>query len=70
MTYLNAVAITGGFTYRAKDDRVFVVHNHKPKQDETQMTPGILSVLMNVFSDVLFYGFYNLLNLIIIRSVF
>ncbi|KAF3983301.1 MAG: polysaccharide export protein [Methylococcales symbiont of Hymedesmia sp. n. MRB-2018] len=70
MTYLNAVAITGGFTYRAKDDRVFVVHNHKPKQDETQMTPRILSVLMNVFSDVLFYGFYNLLNLIIIRSVF
>ena len=34
MTYLTAVAIAGGFTYRAKEDRVYVVHSNDPTQTE------------------------------------
>ena len=32
MTYLNAVAIAGGFTYRAKEDHVEVVRMNDPQQ--------------------------------------
>lgn len=46
MTYLNAVAIAGGFTYRAKEDFVYVVHGNDPSQQEVktkmdmQVMPG------------------------------
>ena len=36
MTYLNAVAIAGGFTYRAKEDYVYVVHSNDPKREEVK----------------------------------
>jgi len=34
MTYLNAVAIAGGYTYRAKKDHVLVVHVTDPQKQE------------------------------------
>jgi polysaccharide export outer membrane protein len=37
MTYLTAVAIAGGFTYRAKDQYVFVVRANDPKTKEVQV---------------------------------
>lgn len=37
ITYLNAVAIAGGFTYRAKESYVFVVHANNPKKEEIQI---------------------------------
>ncbi len=36
MTYLTAVAIAGGFTYRAVEKHVFVVHANDPNKKEVQ----------------------------------
>lgn len=36
MTYLNAVAIAGGYTYRAKEDYVMVVRMNDPQKTEVQ----------------------------------
>ena len=46
MTYLTAVAIAGGFTYRAKESFVYVIHSNDPEQKEietkleAQVMPG------------------------------
>jgi len=37
MTYLNAVAIAGGFTYRAKEDHVMVIRMNDPKKNEVRL---------------------------------
>ena len=37
MTYLNAVAIAGGFTYRAKEDHVMVIRRKDPKKTEIRL---------------------------------
>ena len=37
MTYLTAVAIAGGFTYRAKKDRVYVVRGSDPGREEIKL---------------------------------
>ena len=37
MTYLNAVAIAGGFTYRAKEDHVMVVRMKDPKKTQIRL---------------------------------
>ncbi len=37
MTYLNAIAIAGGFTYRAKEDRAYVVSGVDTSQEERQV---------------------------------
>ena len=37
MTYLTAVAIAGGFTYRAKKDRVYVVRGADPESEEIKL---------------------------------
>lgn len=37
MTYLTAIAISGGFTYRAKQDHVFVVRGDDPEQNEIKL---------------------------------
>jgi protein involved in polysaccharide export with SLBB domain len=37
MTYLNAVAIAGGFTYRAKEDHVMVIRMNDPKKNEIRL---------------------------------
>jgi polysaccharide export outer membrane protein len=37
MTYLTAVAIAGGFTYRAKKDHVYVVRGNDPDRDEIKL---------------------------------
>jgi len=37
MTFLTAVAIAGGYTYRAKKDVVFVVHANDPNREEIKM---------------------------------
>jgi polysaccharide export outer membrane protein len=37
MTYLTAVAIAGGFTYRAKKETVFVIHGNDSSQKETEI---------------------------------
>jgi polysaccharide export outer membrane protein len=37
MTYLNAVAIAGGFTYRAKTQYVFVIRSNDPSQTEIEI---------------------------------
>lgn len=37
MTYLKAIAIAGGFTYRAKQDQVFVVRANDPEQEEVKL---------------------------------
>lgn len=36
MTYLTAVAIAGGFTYRAKENVVYVIHGNDPSQKEVE----------------------------------
>ncbi len=38
MTYLNAVAIAGGFTYRAKEDHVLVIRANDAKKNEVKLT--------------------------------
>jgi polysaccharide export outer membrane protein len=37
MTYLTAIAIAGGFTYRAKQDYVFVVRADDSSQQEIKL---------------------------------
>ena len=37
MTYRNAVAIAGGFTYRAKEDHVIVIRMKDPKKQEIRL---------------------------------
>jgi polysaccharide export outer membrane protein len=37
MTYLNAVAIAGGFTYRAKRDDVYVIRADSETRDEIKV---------------------------------
>jgi polysaccharide export outer membrane protein len=37
MTYLNAVAVAGGFTYRAVQDRVYVIRANDPKKEELKL---------------------------------
>lgn len=37
MTYLTAIAIAGGYTYRAKKDVVYVVHVDDPDRDEVRL---------------------------------
>jgi protein involved in polysaccharide export with SLBB domain len=37
MTYLNAVAIAGGFTYRAKEDHVMVIRMNDPTKNEMRL---------------------------------
>lgn len=37
MSYLTAVAIAGGFTYRAKKDRVYVVRGNDPEREEIRL---------------------------------
>lgn len=36
MSYLTAVAIAGGFTYRAKENVVYVIHKDSPEQKEIE----------------------------------
>jgi protein involved in polysaccharide export with SLBB domain len=36
MSYLTAVAIAGGFTYRAKENFVYVIHSNDPEQKEVE----------------------------------
>lgn len=36
MTYLTAVAIAGGFTYRAKENLVYVIHSNDSSQQEIE----------------------------------
>jgi polysaccharide export outer membrane protein len=38
MTYLNAVAIAGGFTYRAVKDYVYVIRANDPKKEEQKLS--------------------------------
>jgi len=38
MTYMTAIAIAGGFTYRAKQDYVFVIRGDDPKQEEIRLS--------------------------------
>lgn len=38
MTYLNAVAIAGGFTYRAKTEYVLVIRSNDPSQAEIEIS--------------------------------
>jgi polysaccharide export outer membrane protein len=38
MTYLTAIAISGGFTYRAKQDHVFVIRGDDPEQKEIKLS--------------------------------
>ena len=38
MTYLNAVAIAGGFTYRAKEDHVLVIRANDDKKKEVTLS--------------------------------
>jgi len=37
MSYLNAVAIAGGYTYRAKKDYVMVIHANSPTQEPIEL---------------------------------
>ena len=37
MTYRNAIAIAGGFTYRAKEDHVMVIRMKDPKKQEIRL---------------------------------
>ena len=37
MTYLNAAAIAGGFTYRAKEDHVMVIRSKDPQKREIRL---------------------------------
>ncbi|MEI6706279.1 MAG: polysaccharide biosynthesis/export family protein [Methylococcales bacterium] len=36
MSYLTAIAIAGGFTYRAKESFVYVIHSNDPEQKEVE----------------------------------
>jgi len=38
MTYMTAIAIAGGFTYRAKQDVVYVIRGDDPKQEEIKLS--------------------------------
>ena len=38
MTYLNAAAIAGGFTYRAKEDHVLVIRANDAKKNEVKLS--------------------------------
>ena len=38
MTYLTAIAIAGGFTYRAKKDFVWVIRAEDPEQEEIKLS--------------------------------
>jgi len=38
MTYLTAIAISGGFTYRAKQDHVYVIRGNDPEQEEIKLS--------------------------------
>jgi polysaccharide export outer membrane protein len=38
MTYLTAIAIAGGFTYRAKQEHVFVIRADDPEQQEIKLS--------------------------------
>jgi polysaccharide export outer membrane protein len=40
MTYLTAVAIAGGFTYRAKKDHVYVVRADDTEREEIKLDIG------------------------------
>jgi protein involved in polysaccharide export with SLBB domain len=37
ITYLTAIAMAGGYTYRAKKDVVYVIHGNDPEQEETKL---------------------------------
>ena len=37
MTYLTAVAIAGGYTYRSKKDRVYVIRGDDPEREEHKL---------------------------------
>ena len=37
LTYLEAIANAGGFTYRAKQDHVFVIRGEDPEQEEIKL---------------------------------
>ena len=37
MTYLTAIAISGGFTYRARQNHVYVVRGDDPEQNEIKL---------------------------------
>jgi len=38
MTYMTAIAIAGGFTYRAKQDYVWVIRGDDPEQKEIKLS--------------------------------
>jgi len=38
MTYMTAIAIAGGFTYRAKQDFVYVIRGDDPEQNEIKLS--------------------------------
>ena len=38
MTYLKAIVIAGGFTYRAKQDYVYVIRADDPEQKELKLS--------------------------------
>jgi polysaccharide export outer membrane protein len=38
LTYLTAIANAGGFTYRAKQDHVFVIRGDDPTQTEIKLS--------------------------------
>lgn len=38
MTYMQAIAIAGGFSYRAKQDHVFVIRGDDPEQNEIKLS--------------------------------
>jgi polysaccharide export outer membrane protein len=60
MTYLTAIANAGGFTYRAKQDYVWVIRADDPEQKEIKLnveerfSPGISFVLPSGSSDARF----------------
>ena len=39
ITVLNAVAIAGGFTYRARENRMMIIRAADPAREKTQATP-------------------------------
>ncbi len=38
MTYLTAIAISGGYTYRAKQNHVYVIRGNDPEQEEIKLS--------------------------------
>lgn len=48
MTYLNAVAIAGGFTYRAKEDFVYVIRGNNTNQDTRNQKEEKIKMEMQV----------------------